>query len=264
MTTRTLRFAALALLSLPLLGACAGTAAVYVQPDDPALAVCQSSAVQGISDLVQAVDNANNTDPDAPWTGDAGQALVPAQVTGLEHATGTYRQYAVQVAAHPALASALQNEAQEFVTAAASPTRLTTNTVARAADTFSGEITGTCSALQVGTAPKAVRPGPGIWDWHLAGFALAGYLLTALAASYVIAIGQRGYPRRDRFTPAKISILSLVWWMFIFAAIARIYGRAIATATLTPDERKDDRIAAQEEKIRRLQGELGVSQDSDS
>lgn len=264
MTTRTRRLAALALLGLPLLGACAGRAATYVPAGDPVLTVCQAPDVQGIHSLVQPVDNANNTDPDAGWSGSTGQALSDGQVADLKRATVTYRQYATQVPGHPALASALQDEAQEFAIAAGSPAGLTTNTVAVAADSLSGEITGTCAALQVGTAPKAARPGPGIWDWKLAGFALGGYLLAALAASYVIALGQRVKPRRDRLSATGVLFRALVWWVFIFTAVTAAWRHVISVAVLTPDERKDDRIAAQNKEIRRLQGELGVSQDSDS
>jgi hypothetical protein len=256
MTTRTRRLAALALLVLPLLGACASRAAIYVPPGDPALTVCQAPDVQAIGSLVQAVDNANGTDPAAGWTGESGQPVSDGQAADLRRAASGYRQYANQVTGHPALARALRNEAQVFAIAVSSPTGLTTNTVAVSADTLSGEITGTCAALQVGTAPKAARPGPGIWDWKLAGFALGGYLLAALAASYVIAIGQRVRPRRDRLSPGAVAGRALVWWVFIFAAAAAAWRHAISAAVLTPDERKDDRIAAQQQEIQRLETKL--------
>lgn len=232
---------------------CAG-AAFYVSADDPVLAVCQQPAVAGISTLQAAVGSANDTNPDMPG---AGQALVSGQVIALRQAAAAYRQYAGQVAAgHPRFAVALRNTVTEFSVVASSPTRLTTDSVARAADASAGQVTSACSSFRVGRAPAHGRPGPGVWDWGLFWAVTGGYLIAVIAASWVIAAGQRTRPRASRLSPQCIIALSFVWWATIFTAAWRAWKHFIATASLTPDERKDDRIAAQQAEIAQLEEQL--------
>jgi hypothetical protein len=241
----------LPLIALALTG-CGGAAVSYVSASDPVLAVCQAPEVQGNSSLVQSIDGANNTNPDSSWSGDKLSQLNYAQVSDLQHAAASYRQDAERVTGHPEFGEALLNEAQEFTVAAASPNGMTTNTVAVAADTASAEILDDCASFRVGTAPKPGKPA-GPWAWGLTGIVLGGYLLMALLASYLIAVGQRSLPRKKRLAPAVIFWRSLAWWVFIFAAIARVWTNFIVSATLTADDKKNDRIAAQDKEIARLQ-----------
>jgi hypothetical protein len=231
-----------------------GAPAMYVHADDPVLTACQNASVQNIAALRQAVDDANSTNPMGGVAGTSAQALVPDQVAGLRHAARVYVSLAATVPAHPRFADALRNEAQEFSAAAAAPSGLTTNSVATAADTFAGQITTDCGAYQVGTPGS--NPGGFRISWGLLGLATGGYLLVALAASFVIAMAERARPRKKRLSPGKIFLRSLVWWVFIFTSLGAAYGQMVAAVTLTKDERRDDRIAALDRENARLEEEL--------
>lgn len=236
-----------------LLTGCGAAATTYVRADDPVLTACQSPAVGNVAGLTQSVDNANDTGG-YNGAGD-GQQMQPDQIASLKQAALDYRVLAARVSAHPAFAAALRNEAQEFTIAAFSPTGLTTNTVAVATDRFSSQIQADCGAFQVGTAPKPGKPAPPA-DWGLVWAIIGGYLIMALVAGYLIAVGQRSRPRSKRLQPGEIFWLSLVWWVTIFTAAARAWGHMISSATLTQDEKKDDRIAAQQKAISKLEDQL--------
>lgn len=252
MENMKVRRASIAVACLLLTG-CGAAATTYVRADDPVLTACQSPAVGNIASLQNAVDYANNTGG-INGPGD-GQQMLPDQVASLKQAAVAYRIQAARVGAHPAFAAALRNEAQEFTIAAFSPTGLTTNTVAVAADRFSSQIQADCASFQVGTAPKPGKPAAPA-DWGLVWAIIGGYLIMALAAGYLIAVGQRSRPRGKRLQPGEIFWLSLVWWVTIFTAIARAWGHMISSATLTQDEKKDDRIAAQQKAISKLEDQL--------
>lgn len=238
---------------LALLLTSCSTAVSYVGASDPVLAVCQQPDVANVGTLQDTVDNANDTNS---WGNHNGQMLTDTDVGNLNRAARSYREYATQAAGHPRLANALRNEAQQFTVAASAPNGLTTNSVAVAADMFSGQIQKSCAAFRVGHAPAAAKAGPGVWDWGLFWFITLGYLLMTAIAGYVIAVGQRTRPRKDRLAPGKILRLSLVWWVSIFGAIGRAWTQFIARATLSPDERKDDRIEAQQKEISRLEKQI--------
>lgn len=248
------KLATAGLVTLPLLLAGCSSAVTYVSATDPVLMVCQAPDVQNIGNLQKAVDNANNTS--GGINDGHGRAMTSSQVSDLQQAVRTYRAYAGQVAGHPVFADDLRNAAQEFAAAASSPTGLTTNTVAVAVNMYSHRITATCGAFRVGIAPRAAKPGPGLWDWNLFGIVLSGYLAMIALSSYVIAVAQRSRPRKKRLGPGGIFWWSLIWWVSIFAALARTWGHLISSATLTKDEKKDDRIAAQQKEVARLQREV--------
>lgn len=242
------------LLLLPLLAGCGAGAVSYVSAGDPVLRACQTSAVQNLAVMQVSVDNANNTDSGGVGSG-SGQMMSPAQINDLKAAAVSYRGLADEVSAHPGFASALRNEAQEFDVAASASDGLTSNTVAVATDRFASQIEGDCGSFQVGTAPKAGKPAPAAnWGpfWFWAGI----YAVMALVSGYLIALGQRSQPRGKRLKPAGVFWQSLVWWVFIFAALGRAYSHVIWSASLTRDEKKDDRIAAQGKKIAELESQL--------
>jgi hypothetical protein len=226
-----------------LLAAGCGAAAVYVPAGDPVLRACQAADVQDIDAQRTAVDQANNTNNSPDGGVGYGIQMSPGQITALRHAAASYRTLAGQVTGHPAFTAALRNEAQEF-TVAASDNGLTTNSVAIAVDKFAGEITADCGSFTVGTAPEAGKPGPGVMNWGWFWIASLGYLAMALAAGYLIAVAQRAKPRKKRLSPGQISWLAAVWWVTIFTAAGGAYRQLLATATLSPDERKDARLAA--------------------
>lgn len=239
--------AGLAVAFTVLLAGC-GPVVTYVTASDPVLRICQSADVQNIDALQVSVDNANSA---SDWS----QQLVPDQAAALKRAAAGYRVMAGETS-HRGFAAALRGAAQEFSVAAASPTGMTTNTVASAADKFSGEIQDDCNSFTVGTVPKAGKPGPGVWDWGLFGIVLGGYLLMMLIAGYLIAVAQRSKPRKKRLGPGPIFWLSTVWWVTIFTAIGGVYRHALAGATLTRDEKKDDRLAALAKENARLEAQL--------
>lgn len=246
-----------ALAGLGLLGVlaagCGSGAVSYVTASDPVLSVCQASSIVGITDLQTSVDSANASGVN----GTAGAyAMSSGDVTGLKNASASYLVLARRAAGHPAFANTLRNESVEFATAAAAPDGYTTNTVAVATDKFATTIQDDCASFQVGTKPGYVPAGPGIWNWGLFWVAAISYLAMALAASFLIAVAQRNKPRKKRLSPGAIFWLSTVWWVTIFTAVAGVYRHALAGATLTRDEKKDDRLAALAKENARLEARL--------
>jgi len=238
-----------------LLAGCGGVA-TYVTAGDPVLRICQAADVQNIAYLQTTVDQANNTNDSIMGNGSgAGIEMTSDQITSLGQAAARYRLLAVQTPAHPGFAAALRSEAQEF-TVATSDNGLTTNSVAQAVDRFSNEIQGDCGSFTVGTAPKAGKPGPGVMNWALFWIALGGYAAMTLIAGYLIAVAQRAKPRKKRLSPGAIFWLSTVWWVTIFTAIGGSYRQLLATAVLSPDEKKDDRLAALAKENARLEAGL--------
>lgn len=79
--------------------------------------------------------------------------------------------------------------------------------------------------------------------------------MMTLLASYLIALGERRKPRKERLSPGLIFWLSLAWPVTIFASIVRAWAQVLAAATLTRDEKKDDRIAAQQKQIAALEAQ---------
>ena len=245
------RLAAPAALLALLAAGCAGPA-MYVTAGDPVLRTCQAASVQDIASLQSIVDEANSTNDSS--MGGEGIEMSAGQISSLQQAAVKYRLLAAQVPAHPGFAAALRNEAQEFMVAT-SDNGLTTNSVAIAVDKFAGQIQGDCGSFTVGTAPQAGKPGPG-FDWGLFWLVTGGYLAMTLIASYVIAYGQRSRRRKKRLAPAQIFWLSMVWWVTIFTALGAAYRQSIASATLTRDEKKDDRLAALAKENARLEVQL--------
>lgn len=247
-----------ALAGLGLLGVlaagCGSGAVSYVTASDPVLSVCQASTIAGITGLQNAVDSANASGVNGT---DAAYSLSAGDVTGLKQASASYLTLADRITAgHPAFANALRNESVEFTTAASAPDGYTTNTVAVATDKFATTIQDDCASFQVGTKPGYVPAGPGIWNWGLFWVAAIGYLAMALAVSFLIAGAQRNKPRKKRLSPGAIFWLSTVWWVTIFTAVAGVYRHALAGATLTRDEKKDDRLAALAKENARLEARL--------
>lgn len=246
-----------ALAGLGLLGilaaGCGSGAVSYVTAGDPVLSACQASSITGITGLKSAVDSANASGVNGT---DGAYAMTQGDVTGLKSASASYLTLASQVeAGHPAFADTLRNESVEFATAAAAPNGYTTNSVAVATDKFARDLQATCASFQVGTKPGYTKPGPGIWDWGLFWIALGGYLAMMVIAGRLIAVAQRSKPRRKRFSPGQIFWLSTVWWVTIFTAIGGIYRHSLASATLTRDEKKDDRLAALAKENARLEAQ---------
>lgn len=239
---------------LPLVAALAGCGkTMFVSASDPVLQVCQSASVANNQSLQSAVDAANNTDPVAPGSG---QAMTGQQISGLRQAARDYSADAAQISAgHPAFAAALRNEAFQFDSAASGPAGITTNSIAVATDTYANQIQGDCAAYRVGTVAHT-RPGPGIWNWGLFWVVTGGYAFMVLIASFLIAVAERSRPRRKRRGPGAIFGLALVWWVSIFLALGRTYGHVIASATLTSDEKKDDRIKALQKRNAQLEADL--------
>jgi hypothetical protein len=237
---------------LALLAAGCGNVTTYVAAGDPVLRICQAADVQDIDAMRTAVDEANNTNNSPNGMPGDGIMMSADQVTALRHAAASYRTLAGQVTGHPAFTAALRNEAQEF-TVAASDNGLTTNSVAIAVDKFAGEITGDCGSFRVGQASK---PGPGVMNWALFWAALGGYAAMTLIAGYLIAVAQRAKPRKKRLSPGAIFWLSTVWWVTIFTAIGGSYRQLLAGAVLSPDEKKDDRLAALAKENARLEASL--------
>lgn len=236
---------------LLLLCGCA-TSPVFVGSADPVLAACQQPAIANVANLQRTVDYANNTNP-SPLGGD-GDQMTRQDTANLHAAAGSLRAWAAQVSAgHPWFASALRNEAQQYTIAAGAPNGLTTNTVAVATDTYSGQIQGYCGRFRVGQAAPPGKPGPGLWNWGLFWLVTGGYMAAVVAASRVIALAERSRPRNKRRAPAQILLRSAVWWAFIATALWRAWTSSLQNATLTKDDRQADRIAAQDAEIKRLE-----------
>lgn len=233
---------------------CASGPVTYVTASDPVLSICQQPSIENIGDMQLSVDNANNTN-DRPNGGGTGQQMSDSQIYNLKTAVSDYRRFAGMVPGHPNFATALYNEAQEFTVAASSPTGLTTNSVAIAVDKYAGEITGICGSYRVGTAPKAVKPGPGIWDRGLFWAAAGIYIFLVFACSFILALGERAKPRKSRISPGKIFWLSVIWPLISFAVAAHTYRQVIESLKVTPAEKQEDRLKALTDENTRLEKE---------
>jgi hypothetical protein len=243
-----------AFITLALAG-CGASHLNYIKPGDPVIAACQQPAVANLDDSVQAIDNANNNSGGISGNG-TGQMMSDAQVKDLKAGAISLAQIAVKVrAGHPGFADSLLNEAQQFSVAAASPTGLTTNTVAIATDKYQSQIDKSCASFTVGTPPPPGKAGPGA-DWSLVFEIIIGYCVMIFVTSYLIAVGERAKPKNRRMEPYEIFWLSTVWWVALLIRAGVIWGQLIETATKTPDEKKEERMNALAAENRKLETRL--------
>ncbi len=241
--------------------ACGSAAVTWVTPSDPVISICQQPSIASLSSLVTSVDNANNTD--LSGVNSRGQALTSSQHDDLVQAARQLTTLATQAAGHPGFQQSLLNEAAEFQTAAAGAGGLTTNAVAIAADAYGGQILAACSSFRIGTAPKAAKPGPAVWDWPLFWIALCGYTLMIFAGSILLGFSEREKERKLRLSSGEIFWYSLIWPTMLMIIGARIWRQVLERVKTTPDEKKNDRLAVLTARNRVLEDQLGMKDDDD-
>lgn len=209
----------------------------WVSAGDPVLGICQSQAVDSLDSFDNKIDSANATNPEGSKS--YAIALTTVDQQQLAALAAQLSQDAAAVKnSHLELADDLLNEAGLFKVAAGASDGFTTNSVAVSTDGYTRGIQGQCGSFQVASAAvpaKPGKPGPGLWDWALAGEVLGAYLLTAFLASFAIARyeAQKIKQASLRHAPLVIAAMSLIWPAFLGRIIVGLYLSAISRNTFT-------------------------------
>jgi hypothetical protein len=245
---------------LLLVTGCASTAAVYVPAGSPLLAICQSAQGMGLPQLDAGIDHANNTNPQATWGQGFAQPLDASTLAALKaDASLLSADSARAVPAGRDFAAALLSLSQEYRYASVAPDGFVSNQDAIETDTYTAEVAGDCASYQPALAGAASlvrhKPRPAIWDWPLFGIVTAGYALAVLLCSFLLARAERAKPRMTRMTSGKVIGWSLIWWLTFALAGISTWKAALSRLQLTPDDRRDDRMAEQEAMIAASQAE---------